>query len=309
MSRLIRPSSSSSPQSPQVEPAGRCVHRLRHVSYSFSRRRRPPLLCTDRLVYSRCAASRALRGFCRTDDRQEHTWPTSPLSSPPTATSSSRPTCSRPGCPRTCGTAGCGRRTSRSSPSSRAGPGSSACCTRPASTGWTISRYRQTSGRMPEGDPEMIIEDMALDGVDVGVMHPNLSLFGLYSDDHELSMAHARVYNDYIIERFSPYFSRLAPTAPDPAHRHRRRGGRDRAGRRRRLPGDPAAGRAAEALLLARLRPGVGGGPGQRRARLHPHPDRRGEGQRPRVDHAEGRHGERRAGQPADDREVGRRSG
>ena len=69
---------------------------------------------------------------------------------------------------------------------------------------------------MPEGDPETIIEDLALDGVDVGVMHPNLSLFGLYSDDHELSMAHARVYNDYIIERFTPYFDRLAPTAPVP---------------------------------------------------------------------------------------------
>ncbi len=82
--------------------------------------------------------------------------------------------------------------------------------------GWTISRYRQTSGRTPEGDPEQIIEDLAEDGVDVGVMHPNLSLFGLYSDDHELSMAHARVYNDYIAERFSPYFDRLVPTAPIP---------------------------------------------------------------------------------------------
>src|SRR5690242_11338563 len=69
---------------------------------------------------------------------------------------------------------------------------------------------------MPEGDPALILEDMDLDGVDVAVMHPNLSLFGLYSDDHELSMAHARVYNDYLIERFSPYFSRLAPTAPVP---------------------------------------------------------------------------------------------
>src|SRR6185436_2473500 len=58
--------------------------------------------------------------------------------------------------------------------------------------------------------------DMDLDGVDVQVMHPNLSLFGLYSDDHELSMAHARVYNDYVVERFSPYFSRLVPTAPVP---------------------------------------------------------------------------------------------
>jgi hypothetical protein len=86
----------------------------------------------------------------------------------------------------------------------------------PGFDGWTISRYRQTGGRMPEGDPEHIIEDMAVDGVDVQVMHPNLSLFGLYSDDHELSMGHARVYNDYILERFAPHFSRLAPTAPIP---------------------------------------------------------------------------------------------
>ncbi|HVT65445.1 MAG TPA: amidohydrolase family protein [Mycobacteriales bacterium] len=82
--------------------------------------------------------------------------------------------------------------------------------------GWTVSRYRQTGGRMPEGDPEHILEDMDLDGVDVQIMHPNLSLFGLYSDDHELSMAHARVYNDYIIERFTPYFDRICPTAPVP---------------------------------------------------------------------------------------------
>ena len=82
--------------------------------------------------------------------------------------------------------------------------------------GWTVSRYRQTSGRTPEGDPECILEDMAEDGVDVQVMHPNLSLFGLYSDDHELSLAHARVYNDYIVERFAPHFDRLVFTAPIP---------------------------------------------------------------------------------------------
>src|SRR3974390_3145202 len=55
-----------------------------------------------------------------------------------------------------------------------------------------------------------------VDGVAAQVLHPNLSLFGLYSDDHELSMAHARVYTDYVVERFTPYFSRLAPTAPIP---------------------------------------------------------------------------------------------
>jgi amidohydrolase family protein len=82
--------------------------------------------------------------------------------------------------------------------------------------GWTVSRYHQTDGRTPDGDPATIVEDMDVDGVDVQVMHPNLSLFGLYSDDHELSLAHARVYNDYIVERYSSYFSRLAPTAPVP---------------------------------------------------------------------------------------------
>ncbi len=45
----------------------------------------------------------------------------------------------------------------------------------PGYEGWTISRYRQTGGRMPEGDPEHILSDMDLDGVDVQVMHPNLS--------------------------------------------------------------------------------------------------------------------------------------
>ena len=148
----------------------------------------------------------------------------------------------------------------------------------PGYEGWTISRYRQTGGRMPEGDPEHILEDMDLDGVDVQVMHPNLSLFGLYSDDHELSMAHARVYNDYVIERFTPYFVAARADRAGADHRHRRRGRRDRAGRGRRVPRDPAAGDPAEAVLLARLRPGVGGRAGQRRARVHPHADRRREG-------------------------------
>src|SRR3954464_4218462 len=86
----------------------------------------------------------------------------------------------------------------------------------PGYEGWTISRYRQTSGRTPEGDPELILEDMDADGVDAQVLHPTLPLCGLYSDAPELSIAHARVYNDYVIERFSPYFHRLAPTAPIP---------------------------------------------------------------------------------------------
>jgi predicted TIM-barrel fold metal-dependent hydrolase len=86
----------------------------------------------------------------------------------------------------------------------------------PGFEGWTVSRYRQTKGRTPEGDPEIILEDMDADGVDAQVLHPNLSQFGLFTDHHEMSIAHARVYNDYVIERFTPHFHRLAPTAPIP---------------------------------------------------------------------------------------------
>jgi predicted TIM-barrel fold metal-dependent hydrolase len=86
----------------------------------------------------------------------------------------------------------------------------------PGFEGWTVSRFRHYDGTPNTGDPDRIIEDLDLDGIDAQVMHPNLSLFGLYSDHHELSMAHARVYTDYIIERFTPYFDRIAPTAPVP---------------------------------------------------------------------------------------------
>ena len=155
------------------------------------------------------------------------------------------------------------------------------------------------------GRPRADHRGLALDGVDVEVMHPNLSLFGLYSDDHELSMAHARVYNDYVIERFTPYFDRLAPTAPVPLT--------DIGEAVAEIERVAAAGFraillpaiAADALLVAGPRPRVGRRPGQRRAGVHPHPDRRREGQRPGVHDAQGRHGVRRAGQPADDREVG----
>lgn len=82
--------------------------------------------------------------------------------------------------------------------------------------GWTISKYRQSGGPTPDGEPEHIIRDMNLDGVDAAVMFPNLSLFVLFTNDHELSMAHARVYNDFIVERYLPYQDRMRPTAAIP---------------------------------------------------------------------------------------------
>jgi predicted TIM-barrel fold metal-dependent hydrolase len=82
--------------------------------------------------------------------------------------------------------------------------------------GWTISKYRQFGGPTPDGEPEHILRDMNLDGVDASVMFPNLSLFVLFTDDHELSMAHARVYNDYVVERYLPYKNRMCTTAAIP---------------------------------------------------------------------------------------------
>ena len=96
------------------------------------------------------------------------------------------------------------------------------------------------------------------------MLHPNLSQFGLFTDHHEMSIAHARVYNDYVMERFTPYFDRLAPTAPIPLTDID-----DAVTEIERV----AAG-GFKAVLLpatapmpyyrARLRPGVGGHPGQR---------------------------------------------
>jgi predicted TIM-barrel fold metal-dependent hydrolase len=86
----------------------------------------------------------------------------------------------------------------------------------PGFEGWAVSRYRHFDGSAHTGDPDRVADDMTLDGIDAQLMHPNRSLFALYSDDHELSIAHARVYNDYVAERYASHFDRIAPTAPIP---------------------------------------------------------------------------------------------
>ena len=150
---------------------------------------------------------------------------------------------------------------------------------------------------------------MDLDGVDVQVMHPNLSLFGLYSDDHELSMAHARVYNDYVIERFTPYFARLAPTAPVPitdvddavAEIERVAAAGFRAILLPAIPPKPYYSRDFDPVWAAAQANGV---------HVFIHTQTGGvKVERPGVDDAEGRHGVGGAGQPADDRASRPRSG
>ena len=86
----------------------------------------------------------------------------------------------------------------------------------PGFEGYTVSRWRHKDGTPNTGDPDRILEDMDYDGINATMLHPNLSLFALYTDNHELSLASARVYNDYLIERFLPYKARMRPTAPIP---------------------------------------------------------------------------------------------
>ena len=65
----------------------------------------------------------------------------------------------------------------------------------PGFEGWTVSRYRQTGGRMPEGDPELILEDMDLDGVDAEVLYVGGPL---QTADAALRLNSVRGYNRWL---------------------------------------------------------------------------------------------------------------
>ena len=87
----------------------------------------------------------------------------------------------------------------------------------PGFEGWTYARYRHHDGSPQVGHPDRIIEDLDKDRIWAQLMHPNHALFGLYTHDHhELSIAHARVYNDYVSEAFAPYRNRVFTTSPIP---------------------------------------------------------------------------------------------
>jgi predicted TIM-barrel fold metal-dependent hydrolase len=82
--------------------------------------------------------------------------------------------------------------------------------------GYTVSCWRHRDGTPNTGDPDRILEDMDYDGIAATLLHPNLSLHAFWSDSHELSLAHCKVYNDYLAERFLPYKERIRPTCPVP---------------------------------------------------------------------------------------------
>ena len=57
---------------------------------------------------------------------------------------------------------------------------------------------------------------MDRDGVDATVLFSNFALFATYTDDHEVALAHARVYNDWVAETYLPHSDRMCPVASIP---------------------------------------------------------------------------------------------
>ncbi len=87
----------------------------------------------------------------------------------------------------------------------------------PGFEGWTYARYLHHDGTPQAGDPARIVEDLDHEGISATLLHPNHALFGLYTHDHhELSMAHARVYSDFVLDAFAPYRDRVFTTSPIP---------------------------------------------------------------------------------------------
>ena len=155
----------------------------------------------------------------------------------------------------------CGRRTSRSSRSSRAAPASSASCTRRGTRAGRSPATARPAGACPKATPSIILEDMDLDGVDVAGDAPEpVAVRALLRRPRAVDGARPRLQR--LRHRAVLAVLRPARARPRPipltdiddavAEIERVAAGGFRAIL---LPADAAA-----AVLLARLRPGVGRG-------------------------------------------------
>src|SRR5271170_7871369 len=57
---------------------------------------------------------------------------------------------------------------------------------------------------------------MDRDGVDATVLFSNFALFATYTDNHEVALAYAKVYNDWVAETYLPHSDRMCPLASIP---------------------------------------------------------------------------------------------
>ena len=82
----------------------------------------------------------------------------------------------------------------------------------PGHSHMTSSRYIDVDGDFIGPDLEQRLKNLEDDGIWGEMMFPNYGL-SAFVRDHELAIAHARVYNDFIVERFSEHFDRHKPMA------------------------------------------------------------------------------------------------
>ena len=301
--RLTRPSSSSSPEVPPRRAVGRWVHRFATVvlllSGSFRARSSILLYRPVGLPFRGRPRRREVRAEEVAHDRQRLRGVRR------TGTSSSRRTSSSPASPSTCATARSGRRTSRSSRGSRTAPGSSGGCTPRASRAGRSRGTARPAGACPRVTPRRSSRTWTSTASTCRSCTRTCRCSGCTP-----TTTSCRWRTPASTTTTSPSGSRRSSRGSCPRRRFPITDVDDAVAEIERvaalgLPRDPAAGHPTQAVLLARLRSRVGRDRGQRPARVLPHPDRRREGERPRVHHAQGRDGVGRDGEQADDREVG----
>lgn len=69
----------------------------------------------------------------------------------------------------------------------------------------------------PASDPvAAAIKDLDEDGVAAALLFPNAGLLAMFQPDHEVALAHARAFNDYVAENYSPHSDRFLTAAGIP---------------------------------------------------------------------------------------------
>ena len=80
----------------------------------------------------------------------------------------------------------------------------------------TFGRFVDSDGEFVTDDPDAQLRHLERDGIWGAVLMPNAGLYQFVIDDPELAMAHAQVYNDYVVEVLGSHFDRFLPVAPIP---------------------------------------------------------------------------------------------
>ncbi len=79
-----------------------------------------------------------------------------------------------------------------------------------------LDQEEDESTRTGGSNIELRMRDMQLDGVDCEIVYPQIGIM-IYQMDREVGLAHAMVYNDWVMETFKSYLDMFVPIAMLPA--------------------------------------------------------------------------------------------